>query len=55
LKDKALLPVQLEGLHDLVDDLRLVPVPNAGHFLPWENPEPLIAAIRDFIAETPRA
>ena len=52
LKDKALLPVQLEGLHDLVDDLRLVPVPDAGHFLPWEKPEPLLAAIRDFIAET---
>jgi pimeloyl-ACP methyl ester carboxylesterase len=55
LKDKALLPVQLEGLNDLVDDLRLVPVPDAGHFLPWENSEPLITAIRDFIAETPRA
>lgn len=55
LRDKALLPVQLEGLHDLVDDLRLVPVKDAGHFVPWEKPEPVIAAIRDFIAETPSA
>jgi pimeloyl-ACP methyl ester carboxylesterase len=55
LRDKALLPVQLEGLHDLVDDLRLVPVEDAGHFVPWEKPEPVIAAIRDFIAETPNA
>jgi pimeloyl-ACP methyl ester carboxylesterase len=54
LGDKALLPVQLEGLHDLVDDLRIVTVEGAGHFHPWENPEPLLAAIRDFIAETPR-
>jgi pimeloyl-ACP methyl ester carboxylesterase len=50
LKDKALLPVQLEGLHDLVDDLRLVAVEDAGHFVPWEKPEPVIAAIRDFMA-----
>jgi pimeloyl-ACP methyl ester carboxylesterase len=51
LKDKALLPVQLEGLHDLIEDLRLVPVPEAGHFIPWERPEPVIAAIRDFMRE----
>jgi pimeloyl-ACP methyl ester carboxylesterase len=51
LKDAALLPVQLEGLHDLVDDLRIVTVPQAGHFVPWEQPEPVIAAIRDFMAD----
>ncbi|MDQ4088207.1 MAG: alpha/beta hydrolase [Pseudomonadota bacterium] len=54
MKDKALLPVQLEGLDHLVDDLRIVTVPDAGHFVPWERPEPVIAAIRDFIAETRR-
>ena len=53
LKDVALLPVQLEGLHSLVEDLRIVTVPDAGHFVPWEKPEPVIAAIRDFIADTP--
>lgn len=53
MKDVALLPVQLEGLNDLVDDLRLVTVADAGHFVPWERPRPVIAAIRDFIAETP--
>ena len=51
LDDKALLPVQLQGLHDLVDDLRIVAVEGAGHFHPWETPEPLRAAIRDFMAE----
>jgi len=55
LKDVALLPVQLEGLNDLVDDLRIVTIPDAGHFVPWEQPEPVIAAISDFIAETPDA
>jgi pimeloyl-ACP methyl ester carboxylesterase len=50
LKDKALLPVQLDGLHSLVEDLRLVTVPDAGHFIPWEKPGPVVSAIRDFIA-----
>jgi pimeloyl-ACP methyl ester carboxylesterase len=25
---------------------------DAGHFIPWEKPEVVTAAIRDFIAET---
>jgi pimeloyl-ACP methyl ester carboxylesterase len=53
LQDKALLPVQLEGLHSLIDDLRIVTVADAGHFVPWEQPEPVIAAIRDFMADAP--
>ena len=52
MKDKALLPVQLEGLDGLVDDLRIVTVADAGHFVPWERPETVIAAVRDFLAET---
>jgi pimeloyl-ACP methyl ester carboxylesterase len=53
LKDKALLPIQLSGLEELVDDLRIVIAEDAGHFLPWEQPEVVTEAIRDFIAETP--
>jgi pimeloyl-ACP methyl ester carboxylesterase len=53
MRDKALLPVQLDGLHSLVDDLRIVTVADAGHFVPWEQPEPVIAAIRDFMADAP--
>ena len=52
LKDPALLPVQLEGLHDLVEDLRLVTSPTASHFIPWEEPGTVTSAIRDFLAET---
>ena len=52
LKDEALLPVQL-GLAAYVEELRIVAEPESGHFLPWEKPETLIAALRDFIAETP--
>lgn len=51
LKDKALLPVQLAGLNDLIEDLRLVTSPSAGHFITWEEPETVTSAIRDFMAE----
>lgn len=49
LRDKALLPVQLEGLGGLVPDLRLVLEPDAGHFIPWQRPEVVTSAIRDFM------
>jgi pimeloyl-ACP methyl ester carboxylesterase len=52
MKDKALLPVQHEGLFDLVEDLRLLPIIDAGHFIPWEKPEAVTSAIRDFIADS---
>lgn len=52
MKDKALLPVQLGGLPELVEDLRLVTSVTAGHFIPWEEPETVTEAIRDFLAET---
>ncbi len=52
LNDKALLPVQLATLHEHVPDLRTAATAEAGHFIPWEYPEFVIAAIRDFMAET---
>ena len=52
LKDPALLPVQLEGLADQVQDLRIVTSPTASHFIPWEEPGTVTAAIRDFVAAT---
>ena len=49
MRDTALLPVQLGGLYDLVDDLKIVQVPDAGHFVPWEKPAPVIRAIEEFM------
>lgn len=49
--DTALLPVQLDGLAEYVDDLRIVEVPEAGHFVPWEAPEAVSDAIRAFVRE----
>jgi pimeloyl-ACP methyl ester carboxylesterase len=50
MKDTALLPIQLEGLGELVDDLRIVRLPEAGHFAPWEAPDDVADALRDFLA-----
>ena len=50
MQDKALLPIQLEGLDRLVDDLEIVRLPDAGHFAPWEAPDEVVAALRPFLA-----
>lgn len=48
MRDAALLPVQLDGLGALVPQLRVVQV-DAGHFVPWEAPEAVNRAIRDWL------
>jgi pimeloyl-ACP methyl ester carboxylesterase len=50
MKDPALLPVQLDGLDELVDDLQVVRLPDAGHFAPWEAPDEVAAALAPFLA-----
>lgn len=49
LKDTALLPLQLKGLDELVEDLTTVRLVNAGHFAPWEAGEEVAAALRAFL------
>jgi pimeloyl-ACP methyl ester carboxylesterase len=46
VKDAALLPIQLEGLDELIDDLRVVRLPDAGHFAPWEAGEQVSTALQ---------
>ena len=50
MQDKALLPIQLEGLDRLVRDLTIVRIPAAGHFVPWENPVAVVEALEPFLA-----
>ena len=50
MQDTALLPVQLDGLEEMVDDLTIVRLPGAGHFAPWEAPEEVAAALGPFLA-----
>ena len=53
MMDKALLPIQLDGLDAMVADLTLRRVEDAGHFVPWEKPEPVIEAIGAFMTTPP--
>lgn len=49
MRDAALLPLQLEGLESLVDDLAIVRLPDAGHFAPWEAGQEVAAALAPFL------
>ena len=50
MMDTALLPLQLEGLDALVDDLTIVRLLDAGHFAPWEAGQEVAAALAPFLA-----
>ena len=50
MKDKALLPIQLEGLDALIGDLTIIRLPDAGHFAPWETAEQVAQALEPFLA-----
>jgi pimeloyl-ACP methyl ester carboxylesterase len=51
MKDPALLPLQLDGLDALVEDLTIVRLQGAGHFAPWEAGNDVARALRPFLAE----
>lgn len=52
MDDLALPPENLEGLDEVVEDLTLVEVRDCGHFVPWEAPEAVNAAMDAFLAKT---
>lgn len=49
LDDKALPPGNLEGMDAIIPDLTLVKVPDCGHFVPWESPDAVNAALDAFL------
>lgn len=49
LQDGALLPCQLDGMDDLIENLRIKRLSDAGHFAPWQAAEPVAAAMRDWL------
>jgi len=49
MEDTALLPGQIEGLDEMIEDLTLVRVEGAGHFVTWEAPEVVTGAIESFL------
>ena len=52
MDDLALPPVNLDGLDAYVDDLTIERVPGCGHFVPWEAPDKVNAAMDGFLART---
>ena len=50
LEDKALLPIQLEGIGEIGDNIEIFPLKGVGHFAPWEAPEQVAEALRPFLA-----
>ncbi len=49
MDDLALPASNLDGIEQLVIDLTLVPVHNCGHFVIWERPEAVNAAMKEFL------
>ena len=49
MDDVALPPCNLEGLEEVVRDLTLVKVPDCGHFVTWQAPDAVNAAMEAFL------
>ena len=52
LDDLALPRENLEGLDEVVEDLTVVEIEDCGHFVPWEAPDRVNAAMEAFLART---
>jgi len=50
LEDKALLPIQLDGIGEVGDDVEVFPLKGVGHFAPWEAPDAVAEALGPFLA-----
>ncbi|HET9399124.1 MAG TPA: alpha/beta hydrolase [Sphingomicrobium sp.] len=51
MEDKALLPIQLEGIGEVGEDVEVFPLRGVGHFAPWEAPDRVAAALGPFLAD----
>ena len=49
LDDKALLPIQLDGLGEVGTDIDVFPLPGVGHFATWQAPDAVADALRPFL------
>jgi pimeloyl-ACP methyl ester carboxylesterase len=52
MEDTALPAANLDGLDEVIADLALVKVPGCGHFVQWEAPTEVNAALDGFLART---
>lgn len=54
MEDMALPAANLDGLDEVIENLTLVQVPGCGHFVQWEAPEHVNAALDAFLHRTDR-
>ena len=54
MEDMALPAANLDGLDEVIEDLTLVQVPGCGHFVQWEAPDEVNAALAAFLHRTDR-
>lgn len=52
MDDLALPPENLDGMDAIIPDLTVVKVPDCGHFVPWEAPDAVNAALDEFLTRT---
>ena len=52
MDDLALPPENLQGMDEIIADLTLEEVHGCGHFVPWEAPEAVNAAMERFLSRT---
>lgn len=52
MEDIALPAANLDGLDEVIADLTLVKVPGCGHFVQWEAPDAVNAALDSFLGRT---
>jgi pimeloyl-ACP methyl ester carboxylesterase len=52
MEDIALPAANLDGLDEVIADLTLMQVPGCGHFVQWEAPGEVNAALDAFLART---
>jgi pimeloyl-ACP methyl ester carboxylesterase len=50
LEDKALLPIQLERIGEVGNDVEVFHLKGVGHFAPWEAPDQVAGALAPFLA-----
>jgi pimeloyl-ACP methyl ester carboxylesterase len=49
MDDLALPPSNIDGIEELVPDVTIAPVENCGHFVTWERPDAVNAAMEQFL------
>jgi pimeloyl-ACP methyl ester carboxylesterase len=52
MDDLALPAENLNGLDEVVENLTIARVPDCGHFVPWEAPDKVNAAMEEFLGRT---